>query len=411
MTDSSQWPDDSYADDFEGDTQLQDEYGPQTLPHHNSLVNDSPPQTFPLSDLSMLADHSSLLRKSLPDERDPISASNLFKVDAVTVETKGLEVAQQSDLLSPKALTGSDMPSRRLQYPSASSSLRTRHSKINRVTDLSDIPGLHYSRTRIDSAASQSQRHQLQPSKDHVISFLSTVLTNASERSISKAKSSPKLSRRSVPVPSLQTALKYEEVSRIVSMQRVLATAHHDPDYVYAMNLLETREGGQFQPKFSDSQFSSMHQQSPLRVAPTNRFETRAGIAEEAPKNNFNTDQRDQPIRPTADGDHRSRAVNVALAGFGPCVTHTEEHIPTSFNQFMAIDFVGADREAETLNRLGLDRDQLSDKAGEIYANFLSDVIELCRSRARDSSSLEEAAMHRALAAHVSKSFSPKVCM
>lgn len=65
-------------------------------------------------------------------------------------------------------------------------------------------------------------------------------------------------------------------------------------------------------------------------------------------------------------------------------------------------------QETASLLRLGIDRGQLSAKAGDIYSAFLTDLIGLCRDRALASQTLEEAAMHRALAEHVSKSFASK---
>ena len=58
------------------------------------------------------------------------------------------------------------------------------------------------------------------------------------------------------------------------------------------------------------------------------------------------------------------------------------------------------------LLRIGSDRLDLMVKAQELYADFLSDMCDLCKNRTGSAASVEELAMHRALAEHVRKNFS-----
>lgn len=61
----------------------------------------------------------------------------------------------------------------------------------------------------------------------------------------------------------------------------------------------------------------------------------------------------------------------------------------------------------EALHKLGINKHELNNKSELIYAQFLSDMINLCRARAKASSSIEEMAMHRVLANHLQQSFTP----
>ena len=56
--------------------------------------------------------------------------------------------------------------------------------------------------------------------------------------------------------------------------------------------------------------------------------------------------------------------------------------------------------------RIGTDKVQLMVRAQDVYANFLSDIVDLCKQRAAASSSVEDMAMHRVLAELVRKAFS-----
>jgi hypothetical protein len=61
--------------------------------------------------------------------------------------------------------------------------------------------------------------------------------------------------------------------------------------------------------------------------------------------------------------------------------------------------------DEEKLLLLGLDRDKLNKYSESLYANFLSDIIDLCRKRAMESTTVEEMAMHRSLSEYVSFNF------
>ena len=65
-----------------------------------------------------------------------------------------------------------------------------------------------------------------------------------------------------------------------------------------------------------------------------------------------------------------------------------------------------ATSKANGLLRIGSDRLDLMVKAQELYANFLSDMCDLCKNRTSSATSVEELAMHRAIAEHVRKNFS-----
>ena len=68
------------------------------------------------------------------------------------------------------------------------------------------------------------------------------------------------------------------------------------------------------------------------------------------------------------------------------------------------------DNNGNTMNngllRTGTDRLDLMVKAQEIYANFLSDVCDLCKKRSNSSLSVEELAMHKSIAEVIRKNFS-----
>jgi hypothetical protein len=65
--------------------------------------------------------------------------------------------------------------------------------------------------------------------------------------------------------------------------------------------------------------------------------------------------------------------------------------------------------QSDQFLRLGFhNREHLSNMASEIYSTFLSDMLNLCRQRARNASSIEEVAMHKVLTEHVAKCFAPK---
>jgi len=61
-----------------------------------------------------------------------------------------------------------------------------------------------------------------------------------------------------------------------------------------------------------------------------------------------------------------------------------------------------------TLLKLGLSYEQVSDKAESVYASFLSDLISLCKRRSQIATSVEEMAMHRAIADEIKKTFASK---
>jgi hypothetical protein len=61
-----------------------------------------------------------------------------------------------------------------------------------------------------------------------------------------------------------------------------------------------------------------------------------------------------------------------------------------------------------TLLKLGLSYEQVSDKAESVYASFLSDLINLCKRRSQIATSVEEMAMHRAIADEIKKTFASK---
>lgn len=58
--------------------------------------------------------------------------------------------------------------------------------------------------------------------------------------------------------------------------------------------------------------------------------------------------------------------------------------------------------DEEKLKLLGIDRDKLNNDSESLYATFLSDIIDLCRKRAMESTTVEEMAMHRSLSEYVS---------
>ena len=59
----------------------------------------------------------------------------------------------------------------------------------------------------------------------------------------------------------------------------------------------------------------------------------------------------------------------------------------------------------EALQKLGINKHELNNKSELIYAQFLSDMINLCRARAKACNTIEEMAMHRVLANHLQQSF------
>ncbi len=61
----------------------------------------------------------------------------------------------------------------------------------------------------------------------------------------------------------------------------------------------------------------------------------------------------------------------------------------------------------EALQKLGINKHELNNKSELIYAQFLSDMINLCRARAKACNTIEEMAMHRVLANHLQQSFTP----
>ena len=71
------------------------------------------------------------------------------------------------------------------------------------------------------------------------------------------------------------------------------------------------------------------------------------------------------------------------------------------------IDDINDQKVSSELLRLGINRPQLQDQSEVIYSTFLSDIMELCKTRAASSSSIEEIAMHRALATYVHEFFVP----
>ena len=71
------------------------------------------------------------------------------------------------------------------------------------------------------------------------------------------------------------------------------------------------------------------------------------------------------------------------------------------------IDDINDQKVSSELLRLGINRPQLQDQSEAIYSTFLSDIMELCKTRASSSSSIEEIAMHRALATYVHEFFVP----
>jgi len=67
----------------------------------------------------------------------------------------------------------------------------------------------------------------------------------------------------------------------------------------------------------------------------------------------------------------------------------------------------GKELEARLL-KLGLSFEQVSDKAETVYASFLSDLISLCKRRSQIATSVEEMAMHRAIAEEIKKTFASR---
>lgn len=67
----------------------------------------------------------------------------------------------------------------------------------------------------------------------------------------------------------------------------------------------------------------------------------------------------------------------------------------------------GKELEARLL-KLGLSFEQVSDKAETVYASFLSDLIGLCKRRSQIATSVEEMAMHKAIAEEIKKTFASR---
>jgi hypothetical protein len=64
-------------------------------------------------------------------------------------------------------------------------------------------------------------------------------------------------------------------------------------------------------------------------------------------------------------------------------------------------------KESRVLLRLGVNRSALAEKAEVIYSTFVSDLMDLCKQRAGGAGSVEELAMHRALATYAHEFFIP----
>ena len=71
------------------------------------------------------------------------------------------------------------------------------------------------------------------------------------------------------------------------------------------------------------------------------------------------------------------------------------------------IEDINDQKVSSELLRLGINRSHLQDQSEVIYSTFVSDIMELCKKRASSSSSIEELAMHRALATYVHEFFVP----
>ena len=106
-----------------------------------------------------------------------------------------------------------------------------------------------------------------------------------------------------------------------------------------------------------------------------------------------------------------SNATNAKRAQ--PLSAHSKpSNVKTDSNEVNEVDTIFSNirrKQVEaTLLKLGLSFEQVSDKAESVYASFLSDLINLCKRRSQIATSVEEMAMHRAIADEIKKTFASK---
>ena len=434
-----------YDDDgFEADSEVhsleereeiwEDEIAPQVAPP-TPIANDVVPPYVPAS-AEIISVPS--IANFTPATPEPVtSSSSSSRRAAETILEAGLTVRNESQTAWPE--TQRSTVSSRIILPEPAPPIFTHlrmtgqkgvDCRVSHVQLVSEeeryvlTSGLHTKTNRKPTKSSTNER-------EDTLRALEEMLLVAAERVEKRVASEHMLSSRSVPVVGGWVVPQLPNAKDPLSFVGAnVGIPDYDPDYDVAVEMAQRRL---IQPSYhttlsqphgnsrggtnlttiatSSSSSSSSSSSGNHNVPSSSSSNLVVGGVTVIKNNNYDNHHNDSEefVRTTLAQQERRQRREKESSSFPPHSTASFTGTTVDAREMAQklIDDINDQKVSSELLRLGINRPQLQDQSEVIYSTFLSDIMELCKTRAASSSSIEEIAMHRALATYVHEFFVP----